>query len=40
MNLDYNSNKIDGNKLTEEQVSYIFETSTIGFKEFPNKEDI
>jgi len=29
----YNSNKIEGSKLTEEQTRYIFETRTIGFKD-------
>jgi Fic family protein len=33
VNLAYNSNKIEGSKLTEEQTRYIFETRTIGFKE-------
>ena len=33
INLAYNSNKIEGSKLTEEQTRYIFETRTIGFKE-------
>lgn len=27
----YNSNRIEGSKLTEEQTRYIFETRTIGF---------
>lgn len=31
--LAYNSNRIEGSKLTEEQTRYIFETRTIGFKE-------
>lgn len=31
--LAYNSNKIEGSKLTEEQTRYIFETRTIGFKD-------
>ena len=31
--LAYNSNRIEGNKLTEEQTRYIFETRTIGFKD-------
>ena len=31
INLAYNSNKIEGSKLTEEQTRYIFETRTIGF---------
>lgn len=33
INLAYNSNKIEGSRLTEEQTRYIFETRTIGFKE-------
>jgi Fic family protein len=33
INLAYNSNRIEGSKLTEEQTRYIFETRTIGFKE-------
>ena len=33
VSLAYNSNRIEGNKLTEEQTRYIFETRTIGFKE-------
>lgn len=33
INLAYNSNKIEGSKLTEEQTRYIFETRTIGFKD-------
>ena len=31
INFAYNSNKIEGSKLTEEQTRYIFETRTIGF---------
>jgi Fic family protein len=31
VNLAYNSNRIEGSKLTEEQTRYIFETHTIGF---------
>ena len=31
INLTYNSNRIEGSKLTEEQTRYIFETKTIGF---------
>ena len=31
--LAYNSNRIEGSKLTEEQTCYIFETRTIGFKD-------
>ncbi len=33
INLAYNSNKIEGSKLTEQQTRYIFETRTIGFKD-------
>ena len=33
INLAYNSNRIEGSKLTEDQTRYIFETRTIGFKE-------
>ena len=33
VSLAYNSNKIEGSKLTEEQTRYIFETRTIGFKD-------
>jgi Fic family protein len=33
INLAYNSNRIEGSKLTEEQTRYIFETRTIGFKD-------
>jgi Fic family protein len=33
VNLAYNSNKIEGSRLTEEQTRYIFETRTIGFKD-------
>ena len=33
VNLAYNSNKIEGSKITEEQTRYIFETRTIGFKD-------
>ena len=29
----YNSNRIEGSKLTEEQTRYIFETRTIGFRD-------
>lgn len=31
--LAYNSNRIEGSKLTEDQTRYIFETRTIGFKD-------
>jgi len=33
VNLAYNSNRIEGSKLTEEQTRFIFETRTIGFKD-------
>lgn len=33
IHMAYNSNKIEGSRLTEEQTRYIFETRTIGFKE-------
>jgi len=33
ISLAYNSNRIEGSKLTEEQTRYIFETRTIGFKD-------
>lgn len=33
VNLAYNSNRIEGSKLTEEQTRYIFETRTVGFKD-------
>ena len=33
VNLTYNSNRIEGSLLTEEQTRYIFETRTIGFKD-------
>jgi Fic family protein len=33
VNLAFNSNRIEGSKLTEEQTRYIFETRTIGFKD-------
>jgi len=33
VNLAYNTNRIEGSKLTEEQTRYIFETRTIGFKD-------
>ena len=31
IHLTYNTNRIEGSKLTEEQTRYIFETNTIGF---------
>ena len=33
VNLAYNSNKMEGSKLSEEQTRYIFEIRTIGFKD-------
>ncbi len=33
VSLAYNSNRIEGSHLTEEQTRYIFETRTIGFKD-------
>lgn len=33
VNLAYNSNRIEGSKLSEQQTRYIFETRTIGFKD-------
>jgi Fic family protein len=33
VNFAYNSNRIEGSKLTEEQTRSIFETRTIGFKD-------
>ena len=33
VNLAYNSNRIEGSRITEEQTRYIFETRTIGFKD-------
>lgn len=32
INLAYNSNRIEGSKISQEQTRYIFETKTIGFK--------
>jgi Fic family protein len=31
INLAYNSNRIEGSKLTEDQTRYVFETKTVGF---------
>lgn len=31
VSLTYNSNRIEGSKLTEEQTRYVFETKTVGF---------
>jgi Fic family protein len=33
VSLAYNSNRIEGSRLTEEQTRYIFETRTVGFKD-------
>jgi Fic family protein len=33
VSLTYNSNRIEGSRLSEEQTRYIFETRTIGFKD-------
>jgi Fic family protein len=33
VNLAFNSNRMEGSRLTEEQTRYIFETRTIGFKD-------
>ena len=33
VNLAYNSNRIEGSKLTEEQTRFIFDTRSIGFKD-------
>ena len=39
--LAYNSNHIEGSRLTEEQTRYIYETNTIGFEKTPaNIDDI
>lgn len=41
IDLTYNSNRIEGSKLTHDQTRYIFETNTIGaFKESINIDDI
>ncbi len=41
IDLTYNSNRIEGSKLTQDQTRYIFETNTIGaFKESINVDDI
>lgn len=41
IDLTYNSNRIEGSKLTHDQTRYIFETNTIGaFKESINVDDI
>lgn len=33
VSLTYNSNRIEGSRLTEEQTRFIFETRTIGFRD-------
>ncbi len=42
INLAYNSNRIEGSRLSEDQTRYIFETNTIGFEtgETANVDDI
>lgn len=41
IDLTYNSNRIEGSKLTQDQTRFIFETNTIGiFKEAVNVDDI
>lgn len=41
IDLTYNSNRIEGSKLTHDQTRYIFETNTIGaFKQSVNVDDI
>ena len=41
IDLTYNSNRIEGSKLTHDQTRYIFETNTIGIsKESVNVDDI
>jgi len=41
IDLTYNSNRIEGSRLTQEQTRFIFETNTIGaFKESINVDDI
>ncbi len=41
IDLTYNSNRIEGSKLSHEQTRYIFETNTVGdFKESINVDDI
>ncbi|HLT87017.1 MAG TPA: hypothetical protein VKZ57_05460 [Sphingobacterium sp.] len=41
IDLTYNSNRIEGSKLTHDQTRYIFETNTIGVsKESVNVDDI
>ncbi len=38
--LTYNSNRIEGSKLSQEQTRYIFETNTIGIETTVNVDDI
>lgn len=39
--LAYNSNHIEGSRLTEEQTRYIYETNTVGVEQEPaNVDDI
>ena len=33
ISLTYNSNRIEGSRISEEQTRYIFETRSIGFKD-------
>ena len=41
IDLTYNSNHIEGSRLTHDQTRYIFETNTIGFSDHPvNVDDI
>ena len=40
MMLAYNSNHIEGSKLTEQQTRFIFETNTIGTSEPVNVDDV
>lgn len=40
IDLTYNSNHIEGNRLTHEQTRYIFETNTIGHRSTLNVDDV
>ena len=40
IDLTYNSNRIEGSKLTQDQTRFIFETNTIGVTESVNVDDI
>ena len=40
IDLTYNSNHIEGSKLTHDQTRYIFETNTIGVTEAVNVDDV